>query len=264
MIRLLSSRLYLLILVSFFTACHHIPKISDYPIEGDLLLPHDAEKVSTDIARKGNQIESLRMLSRCELSADKTHFAYRYAFVVERRKGLRIEQLPLSGFYALATLVSTDNKTTVVFPSEKQAYIFLAGTDGLKTLLGFSLPFTEADIGIVLAGNLPERFLNQTNEYRLSKNSVAVTLRNEELIATFSPEHQIQEAHFFSPADGNELIALHFEYDEERLPVLLSLYVPEYQVTLNCRALQRGTNIPIKEGVFTVNIPGGYAIRRSN
>jgi hypothetical protein len=84
------------------------------------------------------------------------------------------------------------------------------------------------------------------------------------VIAIFSPETQMQEAHFFSPIDGKELIAMHFEYDEQRLPVLLSLYVPEYEVTLNCRALQRDVNVSIKEGVFTVSIPSEYMIQRNS
>jgi hypothetical protein len=242
------------------SACHRVPRISDYSFQGRSLSALETQEVNTALVQKSKELYTLRLLSRCELNFDNHNFAYRYAFVSERERGLRIEQLPLSGFYALATLVSADGQTTVVFPSEKQAQVFAVGSDGLEALLGFSLPFIESDIGTILAGNLPERFLHNENQYAESKNTVEKILKNGQVFISFSQNYQIQDAHFFSSQDGKEQIALHFEYDQERLPTLLSLHLPEQQLTLNCRSQQRSFNLPIKEGVFVVQIPSDYVV----
>jgi hypothetical protein len=248
------------VLFFLLSACHRIPRISDYSLQGRSLSALEAQKINTALAQKSQELYTLRLLSRCELNYGDSNFAYRYAFVSERERGLRIEQLPLSGFYALATLVSAEGQTTVVFPSEKQAQIFAVGSDGLEALLGFSLPFIESDIGTILAGNLPQRFFHSEDQLAEGKNSIGTTLKNRQVFVSFSQSNQIQDAHFFSSQDGKEQIALHFEYDQERLPTLLSLYLPEQQLTLNCRSQQRDFNPMIKEGVFSVSIPSDYVV----
>ncbi len=249
----------ILLCVLVLGACSHTLKIEDYKRSGEILRGDECARVSLSLRERAERFQSMRMLARCELIHDDDRYLSRYAFVAKSSGELRIEQLPTTGFYSLAALVSDTKQTTVVVQAEKRAVIAAPGGEAFAELFGLDIPVNEKDAGALIGGVLNADLLNQVMEIRRDGAAPGgAETYGTHFFARVNGAGQIQEVHYFDPREGGEVFSIGYSFDKDALPSKFAITFPRQDAALNCEATQRQINPKIRDDLFRMDIPSDF------
>lgn len=252
-------RLGLIIFSFFITSCHRVPNIGDYMPQGILLSAQKSNSIREEIKKSEKNYQTLRILSDCLLTYDEQHYRFRYAFVARNTDQLRIEQFPTRGFYALSTLVRSNGMTKVFAPEEKEVFIFDRAAEGLEHFLGFSLPLSEQELGLILTGILPEHFLSSLSRY-YERATIGYEIQSDSMVAILDQQFRLNELHLFDKQE-RETLSIIYSYTQEVVPSKFQINIAEHQVNVACQNVKRSFNTSISDDLFDIHIPHGYRIK---
>lgn len=209
---------------------------------------------------------SYKILTKATITNDNRKEVLRYAVVADQAERLRIEALPLNGFYTLALLVANGSKVLFLDPAEKVAYL---GTDPSQ-LIGrfFKVALKPEDLAALLVGVIPCSAFEHSFEVYQDKNATLVELSTSNNLMRFHVDLKnlnLVALEIRSPHTEMPLLIANYQGSmavrNYKLPQLVSLNLLKFdtQVSLN---LQTAIIEKPKGSLFEISIPDDYKLSR--
>lgn len=229
----------------------------------------EAELVLQKLARNSADLRHAKILYNARIKHGDEVTSLRYALIFEKPQRLRVEVLPLNGFYSLGLFAVSEAGSVMLEPSEKVATL----SNNPQALLAryFYLPLSPSALIHLIAGALSPEALAAGLEVRQSDQGDLVEVRRVDgrEVYRFSPELELQSCQFFSPHDDQLVVEANFSdyarHEEILFPQTLHVRLVSVGVDLDLSlsSFKSGTIAPAEQ-LFNPAIPAGYQTRAAN
>jgi hypothetical protein len=229
----------------------------------------EAVQVLQQLGRQSAELRHAKILYNALIKRGDEVASLRYAIIFEKPQRLRVEVLPLNGFYSLGLFAVSELGSVMLDPSERVA----TQSNNPQALLAryFYLPLSPAALMHLVAGTLSPETLASGLEVRRSNQGDLVEVRRVDgrEVYRFSPELELQSCQFFSPHDDQLVVEANFSdyarHEEILLPQKLQVRLVSVGVDLDLSlsSFKSGTIAPAEQ-LFNPAIPAGYQTRAAN
>lgn len=242
------KKLLFAVALCFISGCVQLKSWSSLvPPSQAELSAQDSSRLIQSLFQARATVRTAKSLAGCREEAGSKRLAQRVATVVERPDRMRLEQLPLQGFYTLSTLTLRGDEVWWVDAITGQRESGRIGDRVLERFL--PIPLRESDLLDLTLGSLPLRALESAGGkwYQGDNETLAVF---EDLIGVLDQRNRLTAVSIFDGAQGKEVVRLQYVYGEKPVPESFHIEIPRYEVTIDCHYTAMQINAPINPAMF--------------
>ena len=235
---------------------------------GVLMSGIEARGIFEALARKDEQLRSLRALARIHATTPDGEVSYREAVVFVKPDRLRLEALPLQGAMTLSLAVLKGGEVRVLDPGAKHAVVGMDAEGLIRTHT--KIPVAPAALMALLAGVVPQHALREGEDrLRLFVDSAQkiYTLVRGDFVEYYRFDQQslgLLEAQLRRRFDDRLAAAVRYAPARPGLGGLRDLHIelPLEKTSVSLSWLSAVVNGAVAERLFEVEIPADYRVYR--
>ncbi len=220
-------------------------------------VPLELLALSNKILELKNQqsIESAKFLLNVSLKYGKNFNTFRQGLVFKAPNMFRVETYPLQAGWVSNYFIS-NGENYVYYDSQENAEEVGAFTEDLFEKY-YHIPITLEEILSILRGRPPENWLLDSIKIFSNKNLLSYYTEDQQFFWNADQDNLIQD--FLIYKKGSEKVILkgkilnYATFEDQLLPKILQLEVPEYDVKINIRNLQSQIDKEISTDLFVIN-----------
>lgn len=255
-------RSFLLFLVVIFTATGCVTSVS-VNHRGDTLEFSQTENIFKQRSASREGIKSIKALYRAQTERGGEKNTLRYAIIFSEPQSLKIQILPLNGFYTLGELVTHDNQTIALDYVNKKVVQGEDGKDPLEKIMG--LPFETGELMDFILG-FPSGVLTNRDESSKDEESFYLYHKREHSTERWNFHQQSiapKEVHRVrNGVSGLDSVIVQYQeftsIQGYRIPSRFKIIVPGYDIVSEVSLSHIGVNQLIKSGEFYLTIPSDF------
>lgn len=252
--------------VLLFSACTLRPHSSQVPSGAVLLPPQESTRALEVVRQQSAAVRTFKALSDTSIFYGDEQSTLRYVFAFEGPDKLRIEALPLNGFYTLSLFVAAEGRALLLDPAEKKAETGAFEAPLIRKML--RLPLSGRDLPSLIAGRVAADILGAGNF------KVYAALNSEKLYFLSADERYYficgrlsglpEYFEIRDPFRGG--LALAVSYSDWRnfggfdIPVALKVHAAGDDMDLDLSLSNVAVNQVLPARLFKVDIPASYRI----
>ena len=244
------------------------------------ITPQIKDKVCDYLAKRSNELKSLRELSQLQLNSDDAYSSLRLSLVFQTPNQLRFEVLPPAAALSLFIASSTPKQTLLLEPTKKLATKIQDPQDLMAKLLKVRIP--PQDFAYILSARMPPKSLIRICSPTLEENETKgifffnsidgpgvsiLDYSNGEYWTVSMQSGLLRTALLRRARDEWPVLAADFEEDDfsdpsQLYPRRIDLVIGNELLfaTLEPTIVKFNTAIP--ESLFNIQIPEGYRIEQ--
>lgn len=260
----------LLIFALFLNGCFLLGR-DPLPPGGDKVLTRgETERLVQELSFSPLDAPTLRALTKTTIVQDGEKTAFRQAFVIDAPARLRIEALPLTGFYNLGLLAIDRERVVLLDPQAREARTGLSAREAIEGFVGLELEIEE--IAALLRGLLPHKLSNTLSgpkalgEIDPASQRVLVVSSDRRVVVVAEGDLKRLKRLELRSLSGRRIdLALQytsyqrggeFLYPEE---IVIEVPRVDLKITLSLRSWREGGEI--RDSLFSPVIPDSYQLR---
>ncbi len=264
------ARYLILVVALLVSGCSITRRPPSIQPAGTLVSVSESEALIERLTKIDRELTSFKGLAKASITQDGDKGLIRYAVVFDKPDRLRLEMLPLTGFYTLSLLVVNDSKAVMLDTQEKVANTSSDSLTLLKKLLG--VPLKASDMMSFFACRLPSEILDslasstETRVFRdpATQSYLIFSKNNQYVFRVDERTGLLREAQLHEMYSDDLSMTLGFDEPVSSGTVTICNQVrfalPQHAVEIEFNFQSLSMNQKPSPTVFTVDIPSGYEV----